>query len=218
VLLGQLQVGERLPNERDLGRLFGVSRSTLREAIRILEAEGIVEVRRGTTGGTFVARPKPSRVGFLLAALIRFHEATPSDFAEFRLTFEAETAYLAAKRATPEDVARLLAIAEKARRVAEDLEQPWENFIDLDISFHEELAAASKNPIRVAIMLGVHEAFRQSSLSLGTRGTREWRISQAEGLMAIARAIKAKKPRIAKKLMREHVLQNRKLAAEILTS
>jgi DNA-binding FadR family transcriptional regulator len=63
VSAGTLAVGDRLPNERELGRLFGVSRATIREAVRQLETEGMVEVRRGVTGGTFVSQPNPGRLG-----------------------------------------------------------------------------------------------------------------------------------------------------------
>lgn len=147
---GRLTVGDKLPNERDLGQLFGVSRSTLREAIRILEAEGMVAVQRGTTGGTFVSAPEVSKVGFGLAALIHFHEATPVDFAEFRGAFESESAYLVSQRATDAQVAELGQIVEEAARVALNPALDWEHFVDCDLSFHEKLAIATGNSIRDA--------------------------------------------------------------------
>jgi DNA-binding FadR family transcriptional regulator len=73
----------------------------------------MVAVQRGTTGGTFVSAPGASKVGFGLAALIHFHEATPQDFAEFRGAFESESACLAAQRATDAQVAELGEIVER---------------------------------------------------------------------------------------------------------
>jgi GntR family transcriptional repressor for pyruvate dehydrogenase complex len=213
---GTLKVGERLPNERDLGREFGVSRSTLREAIRLLEAQGVVEVRRGVTGGTFVIEPKPDRVGFGLAALIRFGQATPQDFAEFRRDFEPETARLAALRITADQRDRIRAVVE-ALRDAVDPRWPWERFMELDIALHEEIANASHNPIRVAVMLGVHEAFRQTSMSISRFDTPTWRAEQFEQLAMLADAILQRKPALAKRLMMQHVDSNVAVAADLLT-
>lgn len=215
VYSGKLSVGDKLPNERELGQLFGVSRSTLREAIRILEAEGIVSVQRGTAGGTFVAAPDVNKVGFGLAALIHFHQATVEDFTEFRATFESETAFTAAKRASSQDIEQLLKIAEQALEVARKPDEGWEKFVDLDVTFHEAVAVASGNSIRQAIMLAVHHAFRRTSLSL-SRSDLEWRLNQAGQLLAIANAIAGHQPAVAKRAMRTHVANNVALVAEVL--
>lgn len=212
VYSGQLSVGDKLPNERELGQLFGVSRSTLREAIRILEAEGMVAVQRGTTGGTFVSAPEASKAGFGLAALIRFHEATPEDFAEIRYSFESESAGLAARRATDQQIAELGEIVEAAAAVARDSESDWAQFVDWDLAFHQKLAEATGNSIRVAIMLAVHHAFRQTSLAL-SRHDAEWRQEQAEQLRAICDAVRNRQAPLARKLMRAHVLANLSVSA-----
>lgn len=217
IAAGDVQVGERLPNERDLGHLFGVSRATMREALRILEAEGLVEVRRGVTGGAFVSRPGGDRAGSALAALIRFGQATPEHFAEFRLHFEAETARLAALRAPSEQAALLLETAAQVGLAAQS-DVSWEEFMDRDIAFHEQVAEASMNPIRMAVMLGVHAAFRQSSLRLSATDTPQWRAAQAAQLLEIARAIRMHKPQLAERLMQEHLTINTAVAAEMLSA
>jgi GntR family transcriptional repressor for pyruvate dehydrogenase complex len=216
ILSGELAVGERLPNERDLGRLFGVSRATLREALRILEADGLLEVRRGVTGGAFVSVPRTERAASALAALIRFRQATPAHFSEFRLAFEAENARLAAERATPEQVA---AIAEAAAAVAACAhpDAAWEEFMDRDIDFHERVAEATANPIRVAVMLGVHGAFRQSSRAVGRLDTPAWRREQAAQLQEVARAIRLRRPRSAQRHMQRHILSNTAVAEAMWT-
>lgn len=215
IVMGDLKVGERLPNERDLGSLFGVSRATLREALRLLEAEGLVEVRRGVTGGAFVQVPRSDRVGSALSALIRFHQATPEHFAEFRLTFEPQTARMAAERATPEHSARLMEIVARIGAAARP-EVAWEEFMDLDIAFHEQVAEASMNPIRVAVMLGLHGAFRQSSISVGTHDTASWRTEQCGQLLDVAEAIRLHRPRLAYRHMQRHIVSNTAIAAEML--
>jgi GntR family transcriptional repressor for pyruvate dehydrogenase complex len=213
---GDLAPGDRLPNERDLGGLFHVSRATLREALRLLEADGFVEVRRGVTGGAFVCLPTGDRAGSALGALIRFHQATAEHFAEFRLTFEPETARLAARRATPEQVAKL---TETVARIgaASHPDVPWERFMDLDIAFHEQVAEASGNPIRLAVMLGVQAAFRESSLSIMSQDGPAWRTEQCRQLLAVADAIRQHKPRLAHHHMQRHLVSNTAVAAEMLS-
>src|SRR3977135_4221077 len=69
---GGITPGERLPSERDLGATFGVSRTTLREALRALEAQGVLEIRTGSRGGAFVAEPSADLVAGALGNLLRF--------------------------------------------------------------------------------------------------------------------------------------------------
>ncbi len=205
---GRLKAGDRLPNERDLGAIFGVSRPTLREAIRSLEAAGVVEVRRGTNGGTFISEPKADQVGQALATLIRFRRATADELAEFRANFETETAYWAAKRATQNQIDRLLEISNQFKEAISRTDTSWSQVVDLDLAFHEEVAHASQNQIRVAIMLAIHEVMRKSALLIGNMEDMKWRIEQADDLRAIANAIGKHQVRVARRLMKEHVLRN----------
>jgi GntR family transcriptional repressor for pyruvate dehydrogenase complex len=205
---GEWAVGDRLPNERQLGQELGVSRATLREAIRMLEADGVVEVRRGVTGGTFVVEPTPSRVGFQLAALLRFGQATPEHFQEFRMAFELENAYWAGIRAGPDHHERLNRLIDRLGDAVLSLDVPWDTFADLDMAFHEEVAAASQNPIRLAVMLGVHEAFREASLAKGEQDSPAWRLQQLEELTDVAAAICQGQPLRARRAMRRHLRSN----------
>lgn len=208
ILQGHLKNGDRLPNERELGNLFGVSRPTVREAIRSLEAIGVVEVRRGIYGGIFITEPKPDQVGRALEALLRFRGATISELVEFRRTFEAETAYWAAQRATTEQVDQLVLLATKIKEMAIANETPWEAFIELDLTFHEEVAQASHNQIRVAIMLAIHGVFHKTSLLLEKVDDIVWRKNQANDLMEIAQAIAERNPELARQRMANHVQRN----------
>src|SRR4051812_44940136 len=107
ILSGEVPAGERLPNERDLAERFAVGRPTVREALRSLEALGIVEIRAGRAGGAFAARPSEATLGSALSTLVSLRGASAQELAEFRLGFEAETAWWAARRADGSDVDEL---------------------------------------------------------------------------------------------------------------
>jgi GntR family transcriptional regulator, transcriptional repressor for pyruvate dehydrogenase complex len=205
---GKLKAGDRLPNERELVNLFGVSRPTIREAFRVLEAEGLVEIRRGVNGGAYITEPNPDQAGKALEALIRFHGASISELVEFRGNFEAESAYWAALRATDEQISRLQKLASQFSEKAKLAETPWVELVDIDISFHEEVAYATHNQIRVAIMLAIHEVIRKTSLTIEGKDTADWRKQQSIDLQEVAEAIKDKNQQLARDKMEEHVLRN----------
>jgi GntR family transcriptional repressor for pyruvate dehydrogenase complex len=205
---GKLKVGDRLPNERELVNTFGVSRPTIREAFRVLEAEGMVEIRRGVKGGAFIIEPNPDQAGRALEALIRFRGASDSELVEFRSNFEAESAYWAAKRATEDEIQKLFDIEKEFSRLASCPDTPWSKLVDLDISFHEEVAYATHNQIRIAIMLAVHGVLRRTSLTIERKDTKEWRDQQSNDLKSIAKAISSKNGDAARMTMEQHVLKN----------
>src|SRR3954452_17393479 len=124
ILSGGVPEGERLPNERTLAERFAVGRPTVREALRSLEALGIVQIRAGRAGGAFAARPSEATVGSALATLVSLRGASAQELAEFRLGFEAEAAWWAARRADAGDVAELERLVEETRgrleQVADD--------------------------------------------------------------------------------------------------
>lgn len=102
IIQGELVSGDRLPPEGELGASFGVSRSTIREALRSLASQGLIETTRGTTGGTFVTRIKPAAVASYLETSIGLmsgtEELTLSDLLEARDLLEVPAASLAAAR------------------------------------------------------------------------------------------------------------------------
>lgn len=205
---GRLTHGDRLPNERDLGSMFGVSRATLREALRLVEGAGIVEIRRGAGGGIYVCEPNADQVAQALEALLRFRRVTAVELGEFRGSFESETAYWAAKRATAEEIACLGEIADEYGRCARLPSTTWPQLVDLDVDFHEQVARASHNQIRVAIMFAIHGALRQVSLSIESVADISYRHIAAAELLGIAEAVSKRQPRAANQLMRRHVLRN----------
>jgi GntR family transcriptional repressor for pyruvate dehydrogenase complex len=204
----QLKSGDRLPSERELSSMFQVSRTTIREAIRVLEADQVVEVRRGVNGGICIIEPKPDQLGRSLETLLHFRGATFEELAEFRTEFEGKNAFLAAGRATNDQIHKLLDISGQFKELIKNPETPWQEIIELDTSFHEEVAYASKNQIHIAIMLGIHNLLRKTSLSLKSGMNLKFRQQQADDLIQIANAIKNRDANLARIKMVEHVERN----------
>lgn len=208
VAAGTIKNGERLPNEQTLASMFGVSRATLREAIRGLEAGGVVEVRRGAHGGIFVTAPGVAHAAKALNALIRFRGASARELAEVRASFEAETAYWAAERATDEDVAELVRIADEYA-AAVKAGKPWSDLVALDLALHERVALASGNQVRLAVTLSLHGAIREAALGLEDEAKDDqFRQREARELRAIARAIERRDASRARQTMKRHVKWN----------
>ncbi|HWC78661.1 MAG TPA: FadR/GntR family transcriptional regulator [Pseudonocardiaceae bacterium] len=106
----QLRPGDRLPSERELCERMGVSRVTVREALRVLEAGGLVEIRVGARGGAFVTTPTSDRIGAGLADLINLAPITALDVTEARLVFELGIIPTVVERATDADIEELRAL------------------------------------------------------------------------------------------------------------
>lgn len=138
IYLGKYMPGARLPSERLLTQQLGVSRTTLREAIRILEAQGLVESRRGAAGGLTVLTPQ-EQPG-LLKQRLRDHVDTFEEIVEFRLAIECAASRLAAVRRTDEDLARLERTLDDLR-FSENLPQ----FRAADNAFHLAIADVARN-------------------------------------------------------------------------
>src|SRR3982751_6174688 len=104
ILTGKLDQGDRLPPERELAEQFGVSRVTVRDALRALEAMGLIEVRVGARGGAFVTVPTGSLVGQTMSDMMMMSAITPEDIVEARLVVEVGAGTAACARATEDDI------------------------------------------------------------------------------------------------------------------
>lgn len=213
IIEGRLRSGEGLPNERELCRIFGVSRPTLREGLRTLEALGVIEIRPGAAGGIFACEPQGDQVGAALEALLRFRRVTARELGEFRVGFEAETASWAARRAEPEDVERLNELAQNFAVLAAQVDLPWRVLVEVDVAFHQAIARASKNQVRVAIMLGIHSALSQAETSIAEYARPVVRRRIAIELGQIAEAIASGDASRAARLTRRHVKKFSELEA-----
>ena len=153
IFSAQLSPGDRLQSERELAEQFGVSRITVRDALRVLEARGLIRVKVGATGGAFVADANTDRVAESLSAMIRLKRMTLSELAEARTVVEAATAALAAQRADAAAVSRLAQNVQQGRAVIRDSITHAEASMD----FHVELARAADNEVLYATVAAYRE-------------------------------------------------------------
>jgi DNA-binding FadR family transcriptional regulator len=134
--------GEPLPSDRDLAKFFEVGRATVQAAIRLLEVEGLVESRRGRSGGTFVLRQHGGEIAFEhLLVDLRGNRDLIAAAVEFRGTIEPAAAALAAKVQVPEAIADLRHAADSEREAGADSE-----ILRWDTALHLDVAAATGNP------------------------------------------------------------------------
>lgn len=197
---GSLQPGDRLPNERDLCQQLGVSRVTVREALRVLEATGLIKVRLGAHGGSFLTSPSAELVGANLAQLLSLSPITASAVTEARQVFEVGILPLVIDRATPEDIADLRVLVASATAAKES--GVYET--SMSAAFHVRLAACTHNPAVEALMESFHGPILSSlreahsvAPHMGARGVEE----HGE----IVDAIEARRLDLAQKILTEHL-------------
>ncbi|GAB2766233.1 FadR/GntR family transcriptional regulator [Sinomonas soli] len=196
---GRLQPGDRLPSERELCQRFGVSRVTVREALRVLETNGLVTIRVGSHGGAFLTSPSAERLGEGLADLISLASLTAANVIEARFIVELGTLPLAVERATDEDIAALFAMVKEADGALEAGTYTPE----LSASFHIRIAECTHNPAIEMLMQSFNGPMRMSieeshiSAPMSRQGIDEHR--------ELAEAIKRRDPAAARKVMIEHL-------------
>jgi len=155
IMTGEFVPGDRLPPERELAEMFGVSRPSVREALNILGASGLVEALQG--GGTTVKSLMEQGSGNALSDMIRVEQERALDVIEVRKCMESWTAYYAAQRALPEDLRRMEQIVDGMRQNLETL-QPSE---DLDANFHVVIARATHNVVWLHLMQNIFDAMKE---------------------------------------------------------
>jgi GntR family transcriptional repressor for pyruvate dehydrogenase complex len=145
---GELRPGDKLPPERDLAKVLGVSRPTLRGGIRALAAIGVLETRQGA--GTFVVKSDgpPALDSSPLRLMASLHGFTSAEMFEARQSLEMAVAGLAAERATSEHMALM---SEEIAGMYASLDDP-EQFLVHDMRFHQAVASASRNRILTSLM------------------------------------------------------------------
>jgi len=155
ILAGEFTPGDKLPPERELAEMFGVSRPSVREALNILASAGLVMSYQG--GGTVVMSLVEAPTGNTLSELIRVEQERALDVIEVRKGLESWTAYYAAQRALPEDLRRMEEIVAGMERNLEGL-QPSE---DLDANLHIVIARATHNIVWLHLMQNLFDAMKE---------------------------------------------------------
>ncbi|HET8658738.1 MAG TPA: FadR/GntR family transcriptional regulator [Micromonosporaceae bacterium] len=149
---GRLKPGDRLPSERELCERFGVSRVTVREALRVLEAGGLIDIRVGARGGAFVTSPTSRQIGEGLADLLHLSPLTAADVTEARQVIELGIIPLVVARATDQDVTALRDMV-RAQQSALDR---GEYVVSMPADFHARVAACTHNPAIEMLVQSFH--------------------------------------------------------------
>ena len=204
---GELSAGDKLPPERDLAKILGVSRPTLRAGIRSLSAVGILFSKQGA--GTFVAErdESPTLDGSSLRMLSALHGFTSDEMFEARMALEMSIAGMAAKRVTSEQMTTL---AEEIAGMYASLNDP-EQYLVHDMRFHQIVAAASGNRILTSLMNMV------ATILFDSRSKTVHRAldlkESAEQHHNIYRAIRERDPDAAEQAMHDHLIETQKAQA-----
>lgn len=119
IVMGQLKVGDQLPSEEDLTSSFGIARTTLREALRVLEAQGLIVIRRGRGGGPVVTQPNLAPMAQALAVALQLQGATIGDLDDARQLMEAHITSQLALHHTDEDLVALRTAVLRATEAAD---------------------------------------------------------------------------------------------------
>ena len=145
-------LGAALPTERELVSTTGLSRGSVREALRILEAQGLVHTRAGRYGGTTVSQPTADQLAEHINLFAKGRSVTLSALVEVRLALEPMVAALAAERRTENDLSNLRAIAERIDWAADN---DLSAFLEENVNWHDAIAAASHNDLLHAFATSV---------------------------------------------------------------
>lgn len=196
-----LRPGDPLPTERELTQAFGAGRSSVREALRMLESKGVIE---DVGSGTFVVSGYANPLNTSMQLLLELDQATMRDVYELRLIVETEAAGLAAERhneshiqvmdAAIEDMSIALAGGDDANR-----------YIDADLRFHVAIADATRNGVLLHTMGALREVIRRALISIfRIPGSPQRSLEQHR---AIRDAIASRNAGLAREEMRLHLVR-----------
>lgn len=205
---GRLRPGDTLPTERVLAEQYTVGRSSIREALRMLESGGVIE---SVGRGTFVAARNRNPLNQSLALLVAMHDGDVGELFEVRKILEVETAALAAERRTEEDMARMRSALEEMRRGMDSRDR----YVGADIRFHLAVVAASGNRMASHMMQAIREVMHRAFASIYEIPGSPQRSSEQHA--AIFEAVAAGRPDEARDRMREHILRVQREIGETLS-
>lgn len=141
---GELKAGERLPSERELVAQFGASRPTVREALRVLESDGVVRSRPGDPHGPEILPYSPDGLAKQMTRLAQVEKMSIAELVAFRMILDGSANLLAARLRSEEELAameRTIAVMEAA------IDKGYDEFSEADVAFHDTIALASRNSL-----------------------------------------------------------------------
>jgi GntR family transcriptional repressor for pyruvate dehydrogenase complex len=199
ILDGTFPQGQPLPSERVLTEQFGVSRGSIRDALRMLETIGLIETQHGR--GTFPRELTVDRLVAPLASMMTFQHVLQDELLDVRRMFEPAVARVAATRATEEDFANLQRILDAQKRKL----KKGQSAIVEDTAFHAALARSTRNRVVVSLMATLNDLLVESrKLTLKQKGRPA---KSVEGHEAVVRAMRRRDAEGAAQAMYKHIDQ-----------
>jgi GntR family transcriptional regulator, transcriptional repressor for pyruvate dehydrogenase complex len=199
ILDGTFPPGRPVPSERDLARRFGVSRGSVRDALRMLEIVGLLDMRHGQ--GTFPRELSVDRLVTPLASVLTYRRDLQDELMDVRRMFEPAVARVAASRIRDEEVDELQRVLEAQRRKVAS----GQSAIVEDTAFHAALARATRNRVAVQLMETLNDLLKESrKLTLKQRGRPE---RSLQGHEAIVKAMRRRDAAAAERAMHDHINQ-----------
>ena len=208
IIAGTLETGMKLPSERELSEQIGVSRTVVREATKILDARGLLELRPGV--GTFVREINGQQISGSLTMLLDTKGITLQNLHEVRMILEVEIAGTAASEATEEEIAHLESVLSDLEKAVRDPEA----FAEGDAAFHHALAELSHNPLMVMLLDSISDLMRDIRVSVSNYP--ELFQTAVPAHREILTGVRAKDPSRARGAMRHHLEDARKLQEQYL--
>ena len=201
---GRLDTGQTLPAERELKAMFNISRGTLREALRVLEQKGLIEIKLGVGGGSVVKAVDTEQVSESLGLLIRSQKVSLNHLSQFREDVEGIIAAHAARRHDKKDIKKLKKLRSKALECVERGRSQRNAFINIDKQIHMTLAEITGNPIYISVLHSIQDnihRYYDRFLSMEEPELQE----NYQDLYDIIDAIENGQVDLARKLAQDHV-------------
>lgn len=196
---GKLRPGDRLPSERDLAERFKVSRNSVRDALRTLEARGLIEIRQGD--GTYIRETTRAELYQAMIDVLALKKESLLEVIQVRQIIEPGVAYFAARKAKPEDIEKLEAILARHEEKAA-LGDPG---VEEDALFHTTIAQMTGNGLLIRLLELINENLKESremvlNYSVGKKAIRV-------GHRRILEALKERNPDQAREAMAAHITE-----------
>lgn len=202
ILDGHISAGDRLPPERQLAEQFNASRTSVREAVRVLEALGVAKVKAGADNGAVLVEEPGDALRLLLRFQLALRHISIASVIEFRTVLEPWAARAASERASEEELTRMASIL-----AAMGTDVGPAQFHQLDSSFHLEIARAAQNDLTSLYLEGARTSIERIMLDALKR-VRDWSATQARIVnehTEILDAIKRRDAEEAAALMQSHI-------------
>jgi len=157
ILDGRLKPGDKLPSQRDLVDMFQTSRASIREALRVLEQKGLIEIKLGVGGGSVVRTVDTDQISESLGLLIHSQKVSLNHLAQFREDIEGIVAAHAAENRAAEDIRNLKDLLENAHACVQKGSSHRDAFIDIDKQIHMTMAQITGNPVYISVLTSIHD-------------------------------------------------------------